>query len=80
MNINSAFSSGVYGVQKAFNSLDQHASTIARSSMNTESSAEGESQTDALIGLKAAELQGKASAKVIDTTDAMIGSLLDIRV
>lgn len=80
MNINSAFSSGVYGVQKAFTSLDQHATTIARSSLDTDTQSGGESQTDALIGLKAAELQGKASAKVIDTADAMIGSLLDIRV
>lgn len=82
MNIDSSFASGVYGLQKAMNSMDQNANTIAQSVVSTDATASStdKDQTDALIGLKMDELQGKAAAKVISASDKMIGSLLDITV
>lgn len=82
MNINSAFSSGVLGLQKASSQLDVSASQIAQQTMSSsdQTSVTKDSIPDALIGLKMAEVQGKASAEVIKRSDQMLGSLLDIRV
>ena len=78
MNINSAFSSGVLGLQKATSQLDASASQIAQQTLL--SSDQSDVLPDALIQLKMAEIQGKASAEVITRSDQMIGSLLDIHV
>ena len=83
MNINSAFSSGVLGLQKATSQLDASASQIAQQTLPS-SDQDAVSQPgvlpDALIQLKMAEIQGKASAEVITRSDQMIGSLLDMHV
>lgn len=83
MNINSAFSSGVLGLQKATSQLDASASQIAQQTLPS-SDQTAVSQQDvlpeALIQLKMAEIQGKASAEVITRSDQMIGSLLDMHV
>ena len=89
MNINSAFSSGVLGLQKATSQMDASASKIAQQSLSsseqnvsTQMGAVAQQDTipDALIQLKMAEIQGKASANVITRSDQMLGSLLDIHV
>ena len=84
MNINTsnAFYSGVTGVQKAFNQVDASATNIANQSLSTENQANTTqpSVVDSLVQLNAAELQGKASANVIDRANQMLGSLIDIKV
>ncbi|MDD2341882.1 MAG: flagellar biosynthesis protein FlgE [Tolumonas sp.] len=84
MNINSAFSSGVLGLQKATSQLDASASKIAQQTLPSSDQGTSVSQQDAipdsLVQLKMAEIQGKASAEVITRSDQMIGSLLDIHV
>lgn len=82
MNINSAFSSGVLGLQKATSQLDASASQIAQQTLPSSDQAVSSPDVlpDALIQLKMAEIQGKASAEVITRSDQMIGSLLDIHV
>lgn len=80
MNINSAFSSGVLGLQKASSQIDASASQIAQQTMSSADQplAQQDSIPNALIDLKRAEMQGKASAEVIKRSDQMLGSLLDI--
>ena len=84
MNINSAFSSGVLGLQKATSQMDASASKIAQQTLPSSDQGASVSQQDAipdsLVQLKMAEIQGKASAEVITRSDQMIGSLLDIHV
>ncbi len=89
MNINSAFSSGVLGLQKATSQRDASAIKIAQQSLSsseqnvstqTGAVAQQDKIPDALIQLKMAELQGKASANVITCSDQMLGSLFDIHV
>lgn len=83
MNINSAFSSGVLGLQKATSQLDASASQIAQQTLSSSDEAavpQSDVLPDALIQLKMAEIQGKASAEVITRSDQMIGSLLDMHV
>jgi hypothetical protein len=82
MTINNAFSSGVMGLQKATSQMDTSASQIAQqtASDQTTSTVPRDSLPDALLQLKSAELQGKASAEVISRSDKMLGSLLDIHV
>ncbi len=84
MNVSNvgAFYSGVAGVQKAFSQLDASASNIANQSLSSKTSNNTvqPSVEDSLVQLQVAELQGKASAKVIDRENQMIGSLIDIQV
>lgn len=86
MNINSAFSSGVFGLQKATAQMDSAASKIAQQTLPSSGSAQGvsvqqnDSLPDSLVQLKTAEIQGKSSVAVIKRADQMLGSLLDIHV
>lgn len=80
---NSAFYSGVSGLNRSFEQLNSSASNIASltmvsSSDSTSMDTNQVSLTDELVNLKVAEQQGKVSAKVIDTADKMLGSLIDI--
>ncbi len=84
MNINTsnAFYSGVTGLQKAFNQVDASATNIANQSLSTENkvSPTSPSVEDSLVQLNVAEVQGKASANVIDRENLMLGLLVDIKV
>lgn len=92
MNINSAFSSGVFGLQKATAQMDSAASKIAQQTLPSAGSAQAsgsaqgvsvqqnDSLPDSLVQLKTAEIQGKSSVEVIKRADQMLGSLLDIHV
>ena len=84
INSNSAFSSGVMGLQKATAQIDANASKIEQQTLpaagETQPSGTTDVIPDALVQLKAAELQGKASAEVITRSDQMLGSILDIHV
>lgn len=76
MNTISAFQSGVSGIQTGMQSLNQHAAKIA--SADTIQSA-GD-LTEPLVKMISDEQQVQASSKVIEASNAMLGSILDITV
>jgi len=93
MDINSAFDSGVAGFQAANERAGQSASNIAQaqndSLQSRSSSAQVETEqavqeakpiTEELVNLRVAEHDAKAAAKVINTADEVLGSLIDTRV
>ena len=94
MNIQSAFNSGVQGFQQAQNDASKAAEDIVKSttfsseeysqdaasiepSQNTQA-AEAPNLTQSIVDLKVAEFQAKASAQVIQTSDDVLGTLLDV--
>jgi len=89
MNIQSAFNSGVTGFNQATERVAESANNIAQQQVTpaqkqTEVKAEtGYSQqrpvTDDLINLRVAENDAKTSARVIETADEVLGSLIDTR-
>ncbi|WP_429082378.1 flagellar biosynthesis protein FlgE [Aeromonas bivalvium] len=81
MQIDSAFTTGLQGYQRAEQRVDDASTAIARATLapSEPQGAPGEI-TEELIHLKLGELQAGASAKVIQTASDMLGSLIDIRV
>lgn len=73
MEIKPALASGVQGIQTGIRSAQQNAAKIASSG-----SFEGgvESVTEPLLGLKLDLVQVQASAKVVETVDEILSSLL----
>lgn len=92
MDVRSAFNSGLAGFQNASAQLSNASSRIAQAgiaktseqlpSVSFSPSAEQApiSISTELINLKVAELQAKASVKVITTADEMLGTLIDTTV
>lgn len=95
MNIQSPFSNGIQGFQRAADSVTDATLNISRantSALTHESStrsavnpdqfvdASKKTVTDSLIQLKEAELHAGANVKSIQTADDMLGTLIDIRV
>ncbi|MCS3457139.1 flagellar hook-associated protein FlgK [Aeromonas sp. BIGb0405] len=81
MQIDSAFTTGLQGYQRAEQRVDQASEAIASVSVaRPEPEAAPVALTDELINLKLGELQAGASARVIQTASDMLGSLIDIRV
>ncbi|MEJ6080379.1 hypothetical protein MT391_17875 [Vibrio sp. 1-Bac 57] len=84
MEINSAFSSGLYGLNQASQQITESSEKIANQPVNSEntenSSYDSQPVTAELINMKLAEIQAQASAKVITTADEMVGSLIDVSV
>lgn len=81
MQIDSAFTTGLQGYQRAEQRVDQASEAIANVNVaRPESEAAPVALTDELINLKLGELQAGASARVIQTASDMLGSLIDIRV
>jgi flagellar hook-associated protein FlgK len=79
MQIDSAFTTGLQGYQRAEQRVGQASEAIANGA-SRESGAAPVEITDELINLKLGELEAGASAKVIQTASDMLGSLIDIRV
>ena len=95
MDVRSAFNSGLAGFQNASAQLSNASSRIAQAGI-AENSITANQQTQEslspsaerapisitteLINMKVAEMQAKASAKVIDTADDMLGTLIDTTV
>lgn len=89
MEIQSAFNSGVQGLQRATESADQAAVDIAAET-GAAQEAEAVSQApesnaqkvpdlnQSIVDLKVAEHQAKASTEVIKTADDSLGTLLDV--
>ena len=89
MEIQSAFNSGVQGVQRATQAADQAASDIAAEStaaheadaVSTAPVSNEQKVPDlnqSIVDLKVAEHQAKASTEVIKTADDSLGTLLDV--
>ena len=77
MNTLSALQSGLSGVQSGMKSLKQNAAKIASNSLPQN---ENMSITDPLINMIQDKQQIQASAKVIEASNSMLGSILDIKV
>jgi flagellar hook protein FlgE len=75
MNSISAFQSGIAGVQSGIYGASQNAAQIARADELPTAEL-----TQALVQLDANKQQVQAAAKVIETSNEMIGTLLDITV
>ncbi|MBE0438799.1 MAG: hypothetical protein IBX57_03375 [Gammaproteobacteria bacterium] len=72
----SAYQSGLTGIQTGLQSLNQNASKIA-----SVTSIESPSNlTEPLIGMMSDKQQIEASANVIEASNSMLGTLLDIKV
>lgn len=71
----SAFQAGIAGVQSGVYGASQNAAQIARADQLS-----SQQLTKALVQLEANKQQVQASAKVIETSSDMIGTLLDITV
>jgi len=70
-----AMQSGLAGIYTGMNSIRKDAQVIA--SQNVSSVTDTKDVTDALIDMKASQHQVEASAKVIETQDEILGTLLD---
>ena len=91
MNIQSAFDSGDAGFNQATERAAESAREINQQQVTqpqpneevveVEASAQQNTPvTESLINLRLAETQAQASAKVIETADNMLGSLIDTKV
>jgi hypothetical protein len=89
MEIQSAFNSGVQGLQRSTEAADQAAADIAaETSAAQEADAVSEAPVrseqkvpdlnQSIVDLKVAEHQAKASTEVIKTADDSLGTLLDV--
>tara|TARA_B100002019_G_C21193575_1_gene560174 strand:- start:542 stop:772 length:231 start_codon:yes stop_codon:yes gene_type:complete len=75
MRIDSAFNYGVEGFQKSQQLLNKTANNIA--SLNNKES--NVNLNEEAVNLIRSEIYGKANGKVIQTSNDMIGTLLDIK-
>jgi len=87
-NVGAAFAAGQLGLQSASNGITQAASNIAQRTVesaqnvpsqttSTSSAASTGSVTDDLISLNVNSINAQASAKVIDTANDMLGTIID---
>lgn len=72
-SINHALAEGAHGINRAIEGLQTEAVTLA----STEAMETGPNTT-ALVNLKTHEAQAAFAAKLIETGDEMLGTLLDI--
>ena len=79
--VDSVMATGMAGVHAGFQRANDAAQDIAQ--MATKESASGNAindVTEAVVDLKVSELQVEASAKVVQTADDMMGTLINIKV
>lgn len=77
MAVNSVLGSGLQGVQKGFSTVNQAADRIAK--IDKSDNLAGD-LTESAVSLQQGKIQVQASAKVIQTANDTIGSLIDIKV
>lgn len=75
MNTVPALNTGLLGIRRSLQGLQNNSSTIA--SAGQLSSAEPGSLTGAMVGLVENRLQAQASARVVQTVSDTLGTLLD---
>lgn len=73
----SAFSSGLNAVQSGQRRIDQAAFDIASAPVNRNSDAAD--TADNLVQLSVGKTEAQSGAKVIETSDEVLGTLIDIR-
>ena len=87
MEIQSAFNSGVQGLQRATETADQAAADIVAETSGTHENHNHEplgseqkipDLNQSIVDLKVAEHQAKASTEVIKAADDSLGTLLDV--
>ncbi len=79
----SALNSGLQGIHNGLNGIKKNANDIANAgtlaSSNTEQSSSSSDITEPLVYMKLNKLQAQASAKVVQTSADMIGTLIDMK-
>lgn len=70
-----AMQSGLAGIHTGMNSIRKDAHVIASQSVSHQTNTKD--VTDAIIDMKASQHQVEASAKMIETQDEILGTLLD---
>jgi hypothetical protein len=77
MAIGSILGNGVYGIQKGFDTVNRASAQIARVGVADDPATD---LTEGAVGLMQGKLQVQASAKVLETANKTLGSLIDIEV
>jgi len=77
MVVNSLYSTGLQGIQRGMQGLNSNAESIAKIGMEDGPNDLGDVAKE-IVGLKENEMQVKASTKVLQSADRVLGSLLDI--
>ena len=77
MAIGSVFGNGVMGVQKGLGTLNKASAQIARVGVSEDPTRD---ITKGAVGLMQGKLQVQASAKVLETANKTLGSIIDIEV
>ncbi|HVK98567.1 MAG TPA: hypothetical protein VM553_02085 [Dongiaceae bacterium] len=77
MAIGSILGNGVSGIQKGFDTVSRASAQIARVGVAEDPMSD---LTEGAIGLLQGKLQVQASAKVLETANKTIGSIIDIEV
>ena len=70
---------GQLGLQRSQQSLDQASTKVAEASTGRTSDGAREAIQSGLIDAKTSEINAKANARVIDTSNEMLGTLIDIK-
>lgn len=78
--IGSVLQTGINGIQRGMRGANEAASDIAKVGIEPTGDNATTEIADAAVNLKLSELQVKASARVVQAADDMIGSILDIKV
>ncbi len=79
MAIGSVVNTGVQGFQRAVAGVERSAQQIAGVAAEQNITEEGGDLIAPLVEMKLYELNAKASAKVVETGDKVLGTLLDIK-
>ena len=77
MAIGSVYGNGLAGIQKGFATVNKASAQIAQVG---ESEDPTQDLTDGAVGLLQGKLQVQASAKVLETANKTMGSIIDIEV
>ncbi len=87
MQVNSAMSSGLGGLQSAQQGISQATTEVAKPTQTNQAVEEGKEQqalqsdkTSALVAAKESENQAQASAEVVEAADETLGTVIDIKV
>ena len=70
---------GQLGLQRSQQSLDQASEKVAEASTNRTSDDARDGIQSGLIDAKTSEINAKANARVIDTANEVLGTLIDIK-
>lgn len=70
---------GQLGLQRSQQSLGQASAKVAEASTNRTSDDARDGIQSGLIDAKTSEINAKANAKVIDTSNEVLGTLIDIK-